>query len=307
MAASSFSNKLLRVTFTLSNNAQFPNQNGANTLVLSGLRTVAVVRGSGAPAWPNADVAIYGMKQADMNALVSLAFKLEAVKRNNIQVEANSGNGWSTIFDGQIVSAQIDYSARPEVCLRIQGQAMYLQSLDSAAPASYTGPTDVATILQSLAVKAGFNFVNNGVSIQLSNPYCPGTIGDQIKQIVAAAGCEFWIENRVMAISPKGSPRDLPKFTLSPSSGLIGYPVPEARGYINVRALYNPAFRYGGPITIAGSDVIVDPTQPATLNSKANGDWYVGTIMHTLESLKFDGAWFTDMQLQPLGTQPVAK
>lgn len=307
-ASSSYAAKRLRVTFTLSNGAVFEGSSGGNVLVLDGLRTVAEIRGSGFPAWPEADLCLYGMKQNDMNALTSLAFSLEQVTRNSVQIEASSGNGYSTVFNGQIVSAFPDYNGAPEVCLRVQCRALYLESLESAPVASYTGPTDAATMLQNLCAKIGYQFENNGVTAQLSNPYCAGTIGDQIKQIVDAIGAQMFIENNVLAISPKGTPRTVPSFTLTPQSGLVGYPVPEARGYINTRALFNPAFRFGGPITISGSDVVIDASnKTSTFNARADGNWYIGAIKHTLEAQKFGGAWFTDMLLQPLGTQQAAK
>lgn len=307
MPASSYAQKLLRVTFSLSNNSVFEGTGGANTLVLAGLRTVATIEGSGAPAWPDCDLAIYGMKQADMNALSSLAINLEQVNRNTIQVEANSGNGYTTVFSGDIVNAFIDYSGAPEVCLRVHGRVLYLASLTSTPAVSYPGATDVSVILSNLAAKVGYSFENNGVASVLSNPYCAGTVGDQIKQVCEAAGIQYFIENNTLAICPAGAPRNIPSFVLTPQSGLVGYPVAESRGYINVRALFNPAFHQGGPITIQGSDVVIDSKQPQTLNARADGNWYVGTIRHTLEAVKFGGAWFTDMLLQPLGTQQAAK
>lgn len=307
-ASNSFSDKQLRVTFALSTNAVFAGTN-ANTLVLSGLRTVALVRGSGFPAWPEADLAIYGMKQTDMNALSALAFQLEQVNRNSVQIEANSGNGWTTIFKGQIVNAFIDYSAPPDVCMRVQARVLYDASLQATPVRSYTGPTDVATILSSLAVQAGYAFENNGVSVQLSNPYLAGTIGDQINSVVAAAGCQLFIENGVVAIAPKGQARNVAGFTLSPTSGLVSYPLAEARGYINVRALFNPAFRFGGPITIQNSSVVIDSQLAGskTLNSRADGNWIIGVLSHTLEAVKFGGAWFTDMLLYPPAQQAPTK
>lgn len=310
-ASNSFATKQLRVTFKLSTGAVFQGTN-ANTLVLAGLRTSVVVRGLGFPAWPDAELAIYGMKQADMNALASLAFQLEQVNRNYVQVDANSGNGWGTVFAGQIVNAAPDYSQRPEVCLRVQARVLYDASLQATPAVSYTGSTDVAAIISTLATQAGFAFENNGVTAQLSNPYLAGTLGDQIKKVAADAGIDAYIEgfgaevgnaNRgVIAICPKGKPRNTQPFVLTPDSGLVGYPIPEARGYISVRALYNPAFRFGGPITIKGSTVVIDGK---ALNTRADGNWFIGNIQNTLEAVKFDGAWFSDMLLQPIGTQPV--
>jgi hypothetical protein len=80
--------------------------------------------------------------------------------------------------------------------------------------------------------------------------------------------------------------------------------LPDSRGYIHVRALFNPAFRYGAPLTISGSDVVIDSKVPKPLNSRADGNWVIGWLSHTLEALKPNGAWFTDMLLYPPGQLP---
>jgi hypothetical protein len=307
MPASSYTQKLLRVTFTLTNGAVFEGGGGGNQLVLSGLRIVACVEGAGFPAWPDCDIAIYGMKQADMNTLSSLAVNLEQVNRNEVLLEANSGSGWGAVFSGDIVNAWVDYSGAPEVCLRLHGRVLYLASLTATPAVSYPGPTDVVQILTNLASKVGYALENNGVSVQLSNPYCAGTVGDQIRQICEAANITPYFNNNTLSICPKGQARDGVPFMLTPQSGLVGYPVAESRGYLQTRALYHPAYHQGGKVTIQGSQTVIDANQnPAVYNLRADGQWYIGTIRHTLESVKFGGAWFTDMLLQPLGTQQVA-
>jgi len=45
---------------------------------------------------------------------------------------------------------------------------------------------------------------------------------------------------------------------------------------------------------------------PKTLNTLANGSWIVGPLTHTLEALKPQGAWYTDMTLYPPNSLPAA-
>jgi hypothetical protein len=303
MPASSFTVKQLRVTFNLSTNAVFQGT-ASNTLVLTGLRVSANVRGYGFPSFPEMDLSVYGMKQADMQALSALAFNPLEVVRNTVTLEANAGNGWAQIYAGQICSAFIDYSAAPEVPLRVSARVLFLESLAAAPAVSYTGPTDVATMCNNIAGKVGYSFVNTGVTAQLSNPYCTGTVAEQLRNIALNAGIDCYTDNNQIEICPKGQPRALPSFALTPQSGLVGYPLPDSRGYIHVRALFNPAFRYGAPITISGSDVVIDQKVPKTLNSRADGSWMIGWLSHTLEALKPNGAWFTDMLLYPPGQLP---
>lgn len=308
----SFTQKLLRVKFTLSTpGATFPGDpnKAANVLELNGLRVVARISCQGAPAFPQCDLAIYGMAQSDMNALSALTFEVTGVSRNSVQIDANGGDGWTTVYAGQIVSAHVDYRAPPNVPLRVTAQMGYFDQINPATATSYTGPTPAATVISAIAAKMGFAFENHGVDTILPGaPYFPGTLTDQLRDAVAAAGIDQYMEAgatvQTIAICPKGFPRNVPTFNLSPTSGLDGYPTVDSRGYINAKALYNPAFRFGGPLTISGSEVIIDANVRQTLNSRANGSWMIGQLFHSLESEVFEGEWFTEMLLYPPGQEP---
>lgn len=310
---SSFAQKLLRVKFTLSNGSTFvaglpgdpPNQ-----LTLVGLRTTAQILCKGAPAFPECDLTIFGMAQADMNALTSLTFEVTGVTRNTVQIDASSDGGvsFSTVYAGQITAAHIQYNP-PEASLRVLAQMAFFDQINPATPTSYPQSTDVATIVSAIAAKMGFAFENNGVTTQTGEAtYYPGVLTEQLRDVVSHYGIDQYMESsaavETLAICPKGAARKLPTFNLSPQSGLVGYPSVDSRGYIHARAFYNPAFRFGGPIIVSGSDVVIDPNAPATLNSRANGNWMIGQMSHTLEALKFDGTWFSDLLLYPPGKEP---
>lgn len=293
--AKTFTVKQLRFTFTLSNNATFPGTN-SNVLTVTGLRASATVQGSGLPAFPSAEFSIFGMKQTDMVALTALQFQPLAMLRNTVQCEANSGQGWTTVFIGQIVQAGPDWSQKPDVPLNVSARLLAFESLNPVAATSYTGPTSVATIVSTLAAQMGKAFFNNGVSTQLSSPYYPGTLANQLKKVARDAGIDIYNDpgSNAIEICPKGVPRAVASFNLSPGSGLVGQPqLDYNRGFVNVRAYFNPAFRFGGPLTVSGSDV---PT--------ANGSWCIGTITNALSSLMPGGPWFSEMLLYPPNSLP---
>jgi hypothetical protein len=271
------------------------------------------------------------MRQADMNALSALTLLVTGISRNTVQVEANSGVGgaWTTVFAGQIVSAFIDYSGIPDVVMRITGQYLYYDMLAPADPTSYTGSTPVSTIVSTIAGRLGCFFENNGVTAVLDTPYHGGSNVQQLRDVIAQAGVDLYIEpgvgqqnaadqnaptaGQTLAICNKGQVRKgLPSFNLSRSSGLVGYPVPDSRGYLNVKALYNPAFRFGGPLQISGSDVVLDGVQKSTngfingtlLLAQANGNWMIAQLRNVLEARKYEGQWFSYMLLFPPGVEP---
>lgn len=300
-APQTFSLKQLRFTFTLSNNAVFPGSGPklSNVLTISGLRASIRIKGSGLPAFPEAELQVYGMLQSDMNALTGLANIPLNMERNTVVVEANSGQGWSTVFAGQIITSGPSYDDAPNVSLNILARVLGFESLAPALSVSYTGATNVAEIISNIAARMGRAFENNGVAVYLNNPYLAGTLTQQLRTIAKHAGIDVYVpaDQNVVAICPHGVPRNQlgETWLLSPASGLVGYPkLDYQRGFVNVRSVFNAAFRFGGKIAVRGSSI------PA-----ANGDnWVVGTLSHHLESLTPGGAWFSDMLLYPAGLLP---
>lgn len=300
MAISSFTAKQLRVTFTLSDTtAAFNDSN--NVLVLSGLRTTAKIIASGFPAFPECSIEVYGMAVSDMQVLSSLARNLLGTQPDNVRIDANSGAGWSTVYEGQIVSAYIDYSGAPDVCFRVQSRYLGFESINPAQATSYRADADCALVISDIVAKMGQNFVNHGVNITLPKPYFAGVLTEQLKAAVDAAGISMYFNEttHTVHIAPNGKGLSDDPYVITPQSGLVGYPVPDSRGFVNVRTLFHSALRIGSPVTISGSDVVIDAKQPSTYNSRADGQWFASSVTHHLEAVKYGGAWFTDMLLVP--------
>lgn len=308
MPSPSFTVKNLRVTFTLTgSNAVFPGTT-ANQLQVSGLRMSAVVKGSGLPAFPEASLRIYGLAQQDMNALAIVPVQggKPEFSFNTVQIEADSGNGFTFIFSGQIFQAGPDYSNAPDVCLFVHAQSAGFDQLTAANPTAYPGVASVADIVANLASKMSMAFENDGVTGTLTNAYYSGTLANQLRKVCQDANINFAMENQnLLVISPAGAARtNVQAWVLTPTSGLVGYPEVLGNGYLNVRSEFNAAFRQNGPVTIKGSDVVIDPALPKTLNTLADGDWIIGPITHLLECQKPGGAWFSDMRLYPPNSVP---
>ena len=292
---STFTAKRLRFTFSLANAAATFEGTNSNTFVVTGLRAAVHMNGSGFPAFPEARAVINGLKQDDMNALTALSFQMEGVTRNVFIVDADSGDGWSTVFAGEIVEAGPDYSNMPAVGFHILARVLFFFSINPAPVTAYTGATSVASIVSNIAARMGKAFENNGVTTVLDSPYLPGTLAEQLRSVCQQAGIDCYNDpaGNVIAITPKYQPRRVPRWVLSPAIGLVGYPKLESRGYIQARSVFNPAFRFGGPVRIEGSDL-----------PRANGDWMIGVLSHTLESETPGGAWFSDSLCYPAGSLP---
>jgi hypothetical protein len=298
------------VTFTLSGNgAQFPGAGvggvPANVLQLTGLRMSVIVQGAGLPAWQQAVIKIYGMKLVDMSALAvqTMILGRTGYLPNTVLVEANSGTGWTAAYTGNIYTAAPDFTAAPDVPLVVTSVFGGYDQLNPSAPSSFPGSTSIDTIMSVLIAKTGQAYVNAGVTgVTSGATYFPFAPLENVRKACNDFNLDVVPDNTnaVMVVTPKGQADKSTPFTLSPSSGLVGYPVPQANGMILVRSLYNPAFHIKSPITITGSDAVtLANNAPETYNSGANGNWCVSAITNTLESLTPNGAWFSDMLLYP--------
>lgn len=287
-AQQTFTEKQLRFTFTLGTNAKFQGHN--NTLVITGLRALADIVFPGPPSFPTANVRIFGMKLSDMTALTGLTFQVLTYQRNSILIEANSGAGWTTVFAGQIVTAAPDFSNLPEVNLQISAQTLGYDLLNPATPTSFPGTPSFEQVLKTIVLKMSQDFDNGGVQGAFSGPvYFTGTPADQLRIAARKAGLIYYTDRPgVVEIGEPGKTRNVPRWILTPTSGLVGYPTLNSVNLIGVTAVFNPALRFGAPLRIQFSD-----------QRGANGDWVIYDCSHALSSLMPDGPWFTNMTAQP--------
>src|ERR1039458_7972764 len=284
--SASFTEKQLRATLiTGSPNTSFGNS-GNNQLVLTGLRMKAVMQGV-ANYTNTIELKIYGMLPADMNALTILYFR-QIVSNQLLVLESNDGSGWHQVFSGTMIEAQPDYRGAPDVFFRVQANFGYFAQVSPAPALSLDGPTDVATVLQTLAIQMGYKLIDNGVTAQISNSNYPGTLWDQFTALAKAASVDFYINGNTISICPKNQGRqNAPQIIIGPQSGLIGYPVFDRWG-IEITCLFNPAIENGNPITVQSA-------LPG-----ANGQWTPYSFTHTLESVTPGGAWQSTILCQPV-------
>src|SRR6185437_9324858 len=106
----SYASKLLRATLILPE-GNFPGTS-SNTLTLVGFRMSATIQG--AATYPNQmELTIYGMQQADMNAVTILWDPLDATRTDAkafVTLEASpDGTAWTQVFEGTFIEAAPDY------------------------------------------------------------------------------------------------------------------------------------------------------------------------------------------------------
>ena len=281
----SFTKRSLRITLSLTSQVF---GNGSNTIVLEGYRTIVHVQSAGAPSWSTAKIQVFGMAQSDMTSLTRLSWDPRGIQPNAILIEADSGNGWQTVFSGSMQEAGPDYSNMPDVAFLAVCQAVYADTLNPAVPSSYPKGTPVATVVSALAFAMGRNFQNNGVTATLPAAYLTGSYPQQIRDVCFHGNVNFYDEHDTISIAPYGVPRQGTAVVISSQTGLIGYPTLDNTG-IQFGCIYNPQILNGSTIVMQG-DVPI-----------ANGQWWITSMDHTLESEKPGGAWFSYLRCAKYG------
>lgn len=251
----------------------------------TGLWASARINRNGSPAYNSADIQIAGLPIDLMNQLSRVGLQAAAVRNNIITVRAGDvgSDALPTVFRGVISEAWPDFSNPTEAIFCVAADTGRLAAMKPATPTSYTGSTDVATIMGTLATQMGFTLENNGVSVQLSNPYLAGSARDQALSVADAAGIYVYFEDDggVMAICPKDAARGGFAPVISPTADMEGYPTYVGPGTIALACEYNSQLRFLGNVTVQNS-----------LITGANGSWRVFDLKHDL-STRPNGPWFS--------------
>ncbi len=254
-----------------------------DTITLQGFRSTADIDKAGGMMMGTLRAKIYGVKQADMNSVTTLQWKPGTLIPNTVEVYAIDGAAETLVFAGNIVNAWADYQGMPDVFLHIQAQSAFFNTLKAVPPRSFKGRVDVATVMGQIARDLGYTFENNGVTTQLVDVYLPNTGMEQAKDLARAAGCDLYLDDKILAITPPNVPRKVIIPLISPASGLVGYPTFDGVG-VNFQTLFNPAITFGGSVKL-----VTDVQQAA-------GEWVVTSVGHRLESEKPGGAWFSNVR-----------
>ncbi|MCP2041651.1 hypothetical protein L1281_002262 [Neisseria sp. HSC-16F19] len=280
----SIAEKIIRVSIRLGQENDSWDAKGNDTLVAEGLRTSCQINYGNGALMPSAKIKIYGLKLESMMKLLRVKWNTEQAMLNLVQVEAGTADDMAVVYTGNITFAYPEMGGAPDVCLVIESHTAVLWQLKPAEPLSHDGEVDVAAAIETVCKRMGRRFENNGVNKRISNQYLDGTELEKIRRLAAHADIDVYIDNETVAIAEKGQPRAIDVPVLSPSTGMIGYPIPDLQG-VKLRCLYDKALRFGGLIEISGSQI-----------AQCNGRWRVFGISIDLEAKTPGGKWFADIK-----------
>lgn len=283
----SFENKkALRFVITLGTGKFGSSDN--DQIVLQGFRATANIDKAGGMMMSTLRAKIYGVSQADMNSVTTLQWKPGTFIPNTVEVYAIDGPAETLVFAGNIVNAWGDYQSMPDVFLHIQAQAAFFNQLKAVPPRSFKGRVDVASVMAQIARDMGYTFENGGVTTQLVDVYLPNTGMEQAKDLARAAGCDLYLDDKTLAITPPNVPRKTQVPVISPQTGLVGYPTFDGVG-VNFQSLFNPSVTFGASVKLE-TDI-----------PQAAGEWIVTSMAYLLESEKPGGAWFMNVRGNAIG------
>ena len=289
-----FTQKALTATFSYGGAGSSPGQTSGSGpyTTPNGLRVSARIVLPGGQDYGTMNLAIYGMTISHMNALTILPFGLTSVGNNTVTLMAGDNTGaLSVVFKGTVRSAFADLHEQPEGCFRIQAYGAMYEKVAAAPAFSAAGRTsDVATVVQQLSTAAGFKFENSGVNVKLQRVNLPGSYMQQIAAICQHAGVQWTYDNDTVAIYPAGQARNLPSSTISPSTGMVGYPSFTSSGIV-VTTLYQPTIKFGTTINVQSG------------LPQASGTWFIYYLEHQLDANIPNGLWFSVLQAGKVQSQ----
>ena len=129
----------------------------------------------------------------------------------------------------------------------------------------------------------GYQLENNGVSEITKDLTLNGSSLDKLKTLEHDFEFDMYIESNLIAITPKGGSRNIKIPVITPTLGLIGYPIPDIRG-VTFKCLYDPLLRFGGICKIKDSTIEV-----------CNGEWRIYGMYKSLESNQANGNWHCEI------------
>lgn len=266
--------------------------NGATKLSLSGLRSRVTAQsciGGDAAYAGRALIQIWGMKPADMAKLSTMGFDQAKIGWNNIKVFASDAGSLapSTVFDGGIFDARINYNAMPDVSLELECWSSMNEQIQAIPGTSAPGASDLAAMLRgiSAACVPPLDFLGPGIDAVLANHAVGGSPADQIEDICIAAGICYTLQGGKLTVWPKEQAIDDLVITTGPGMGLVGFPEYRRRA-IDITMEFNPQVQLGRQITINTAPHV--PSVPGL-----PGTFWLNIVEHDLSCELPDGPWFT--------------
>ena len=277
----SYSQKTIRVTVILARGKE-----AGTTYTFEDFAIRVKVDKQGMPDLPKASVTIWGLSEATMDALTTLAFGTMYLRQNKIIIEAGEkGKTLSTIFRGDIVSAVPDFNAAPSPTMTIEARTGVFGALAPSSPISVNGQQSAESLCNSFAKEAGMTFKSTGLTSSVSNCVINGDPVAKMKWVADSVGAELLVnDDEVSLVESQGTVGGTSQITvINPKTGQIGYPSFDDKG-VKCSLFFEPSLRVMGLVEIQSAF------------KRANGKWRIYSLSHDLSvNLPNGGSWKTEI------------
>lgn len=259
---------------------------GSDIFEATGLRISANIYKTGGWSMSELNLRVWGLPLDVMNKLTILGQPIANPRRNSIVVSAGDvDSGVAAVFTGNIVEAWVETKEAPNVAFVVTAQSGLIDAFRPVPATSYKGSVDAALVASGIAgqMQPARTLVNNGVSVQLADPYLPGTALDQLRELARAANFDMALEADTLSIWPVGGSTEEQAQEINVDTGMVGYPAHTESG-VAIQTVFNPSLVYGSLVNVKS---ILTP---------ASGLWRAYAVRHELESELPGGKWFTTIE-----------
>lgn len=295
----SFVQRLIRFDIELKDGT-YTNKDDANVVTIQNVRSNVVIDFAGGSSVTSAQAMIWGLDKKLMDKLTVYPPIVNALTGNKISIsvgdiskigasqkeKANTG----MIYSGDIFRAYADYSNAPDVPFIIETTINMSGATKEVEPISEENTVEALALVEAVASRLGNAFVqDHGVSekaITLINPYYSGTAMQMLSKIRIDANIDIYYMPPTIHVCPKGQPiTTADPFVISADTGLVGFPMMDINGMVNVEVLYNPSLFHGAEVELQ------------TSYPNCNGKFYIVSMSVMLESQTPNGQWFASLRL----------
>ncbi|MGN0016013.1 MAG: baseplate hub protein [Candidatus Avelusimicrobium sp.] len=230
----------------------------------------------GAPSKGECQVTIHGVSLETIKQYTYLTFKNNQFdKRNKMEVFAND----SLVYKGELIESYGDFTAFPNLSLKLRGVAGYAASQEITPDMVITEDMNLSIeqAFRTLANNTGYAFFNQGITGNCPDIVLSGSNLTKATQLAKALKIAISKQDEIITIYPIDGSLDENIVEVNPGTGMIGYPSPISGG-IKFSTLYNPQLRLGRKVNVGtivplmGGIWIVKGIQ-TILSTSPGGDW----------------------------------
>ncbi|WP_392558730.1 baseplate hub protein [Orbus mooreae] len=274
-----YQNQQLDFTITLANEEQ-SFSNGSRKVTYFSPRSTAIITAINGTNSGKASFRIWGLTRETIATITNMGIWRTGDKLNKIEVKANG----ATVYQGVIANCVADFNQAPDISVSIDCYASAFLMIEVAKPFSFNGEVKASQAIESIIKPFGMTLINNGVTSSLSNPYISGSPYNQIMEIANSVGCLVIFEYDTITLHDKDYKPGDPVITISPETGLIGYPMYFSY-YLTIKTYFNPSYKVGKPVNLITSLPL------------ATGKYIIGGIEHNLSCNLIGGLYESNLLL----------